>query len=103
MTKHLVLLIILSVVAVFFRAELAYVVHIALQVHDHLVAWLGLVFSAGKWGQLIQLSLVLLLIPVVLGLVISGVYWLIKRKKLPCLMEVIWISWFVLLTALAVR
>lgn len=103
MAKNLVILIIVSILAVFFRTEVAQVIQAVLHVHDRIVDLLASVFSPGQWGQLIELSLVLFCIPVVVGFVVSGVYWLVKRTTLPFLMEVVWVVWFVLLTALAVR
>lgn len=103
MAKHFIFLIGLSIVAVFFRTEVAYVVHGAIYLHDRLVSYLTLVFSGGRWGQLIELGLALFIIPVALGGIIAGVYWLFKRILMPFMMEIIWILWFILLTALALQ
>ncbi|MDF1654804.1 MAG: hypothetical protein P1U34_06780 [Coxiellaceae bacterium] len=103
MVKHFVLLIIVSIVAVFFRTEISYLVHGLLMIHDKIVHGLSAVFSGGQWGQLIELSLTLFIIPVVLGLIIMGIFWVVKRTQLPRIMEFIWIVWFILLTALALQ
>ncbi|MDF1760191.1 MAG: hypothetical protein P1U40_06610 [Coxiellaceae bacterium] len=103
MVKHFVLLIIVSIIAVFFRTEVSYVIHGLLMVHDKIVHGLGVVFSGGQWGQLIELSFTLFIIPVVIGLIVMGIYWLIKRTQLPRMMELIWIVWVILLTALALQ
>jgi hypothetical protein len=103
MAKHFIFLIVISIVAIFFRTEVAYVIHGAINLHDKLVAFLSLIFSGGKWGQLIKLGLALFVLPVFFGGLIAGIYWLFKRIYMPYTMEVIWILWFVLLTALALQ
>ncbi len=103
MVKHFVILIVASILAVFFRTEVSSVVHGVLMVHDIIVQGLGSVFSGGQWGQLIELSFALLILPAFVGLVAGGVFWLIKRAPLPHMMEVIWIIWVVLLTALSLQ
>ena len=103
MAKHFIFLIVLSIIAVFFRTEVAFVIHGAMNVHDKLVSLLGIVFSGGQWGQLIELGLALFIMPVVLGGIVGGVYWMFKHTMMPFLMEIIWICWFVLLTALALQ
>jgi hypothetical protein len=103
LAKHFIILIIVSLLAVFFRVELQFALHGAMNLHDQLVNLLGVVFSGGRWGKLIELALALFIMPVVIGSVIAGVFWLFKRRTMPSMMEVIWILWFVLLTALVLK
>lgn len=103
MAKHFIILIVLSILAVFFRTEVAFILHGALNVHDQLVSFLGNIFSGGQWGQLIELGLALFIMPAFIGGVVAGIFWLFKRNMLPYMMETIWILWFILLTALSLQ
>lgn len=103
MVKHIFILIIVSVLAVFFRTEISYLVHGVLMVHDKVVNLLGAVFSGGRWGQLIELSFTLFILPLFVGAVVAAVYWLIKRAPMDRMMELVWIAWVVLVTALALQ
>lgn len=103
MVKHIVVLIIASIIAVFFRTEVSYIAHGLLMVHDKIVHVLSAVFSGGQWGQLIELSFTLFILPVIFGLIVAGIYWMIKRKAMPRMMELVWIIWVILLTALSLQ
>ncbi len=103
MVKNVVLLVFLSILAVFFRVEIGYVVHGALKLHDLLVSYLSLIFSGGRLGQLIELGLALFLIPSLITGISAGLYWLFKRTMMPFFNEIIWVLWFVLLTALVLQ
>lgn len=103
MAKQFTILIIASILAVFFLHEIGFVVHGYLKVHDELVKGMGVIFSGDQWGRLILLALALFIIPAIVGLILAGVHWLFKRIPMPFTMEVIWMLWLVLITALALQ
>lgn len=103
MAKHFIILVVVSLLAVFFRTEVAFIIHGALNVHDQIVSVLSNIFSGGRWGQLIELGLALFILPVFIGGLVAGIFWLFKRNIMPYMMEIIWILWFVLLTALSLQ
>lgn len=62
--------------------------------------WLSGVFSNGQSGRILAELLALFFIPLIISLVISGIYWSVKRKKLPMFSEILWVLWIVLATVL---
>ncbi len=102
MIKQLLYLIVLSIVVVFFKTQFHSVINFAVYLHEHLISVLNKVFSDDKTGQLIQAMLALILIPCAVGLVVSGIYWAIKRSSMPRTMQIIWITWLVLLTTFTI-
>jgi len=101
MVKHVVLLIILSIAAVFFHTELGYAVNVLLSFHKEVASMMGTIFSNGPIGLVVQAVLSLLIIPIVVGLIVAFLLWLFKKSVLPHTMLTIWVVWVILLVALA--
>lgn len=100
MIKHIVLLIALSVAAVFLKHELAIALHVLLMIHKQLVNGLGIIFSTDAIGEMLQSVLALLLFPVVIGVIISFIHLMTRHAHFPHTMTVIWVCWSVLLVAI---
>lgn len=99
MLKHLVCLVLFSVLVVFFKTELASLMHLALSAYQGLMSALASVFSAGKTGNLVRSALALLLVPLIGGLIVAVLLWIPRRTKLlSYLPEVVWALWFVVVT-----
>jgi len=47
--------------------------------------------------------LALLIIPVGAGIIIGGIYWGFKRSNAPWLMQITWVIWIILATALVIN
>jgi hypothetical protein len=45
--------------------------------------------------SLVVKVIVLLLVPLLLSLIVTFIYWLIKRREIPHLLELTWIMWIV--------
>lgn len=105
MTKFIsfLLLIIFSVVVVFFTKEIQMILHWIAQAHDILLNKLTLLIHGGQTAKLIQLSLSLILIPLILALIPAFIYWLFKRRMLPDYLAVVWAIWFVLVALVSYR
>lgn len=103
MVKHVVFLAGLSIVAVMFQQSLDHVLSVATAVHQHLIGFLSLIFSDDRIGQVVQGVLALLLIPAIIALLVSTVYWVTRRGKMPYVWHVLWGSWLVLLTTFAIK
>jgi hypothetical protein len=103
MAKQFLLLILLTVAAMFFKAQIDDVLNFTVNVHDHFIRLLAIVFSNDGMGRMVQAILALLLIPAIIALIISGVYWLRKKSFSPYTMHIIWISWLVLLTTFTLK
>lgn len=100
MLKHILLLVGLSVAAVFFKGQLVHVLHGLLDIHDRIANGLGIIFSGDEVGRILQAVIALLLIPIVLGVVIAIAHWFIKQAHFPHTMTVIWVSWTILLVTM---
>ena len=103
MIKHGIFLIILSVLAVLFKTELGQALQWTLSFYNQVSSALSVVFSGDKLGLLVQKTLSLILIPLILSLALSLVFWVFKRKAMPGLAYVVWIVWTVLLTLLVMQ
>lgn len=71
------------------------------QLYLVMLSLLGKVFSMSAIGLIIQKVLALLLIPIIIVAIVAGVYWALKRKKLPSFMTLFWGIWL-MLTAIIV-
>ncbi len=102
MFKHVLALIVLSILAVIFKSELAVVLQWIIDWHQHMLTWLGSVFSADKVGVLTQHSLALLIIPVLITAIAALALWILRRKMIPFLPEVMWVVWLLLVALITV-
>lgn len=99
MFKSAIVLIIISVVAMFFQSELGHILRYLLTIHDKIADGLAVVFSNAPAGRVIQETIALIIIPVVVGALAALVWLLIKRNEMPHLMTTVWIIWTILLVA----
>jgi len=100
MIKHILLLVIFSILAVFFKDQLVYVLHGLLFLHNEIANGLGVIFSNDSVGMVLQAVIALLLIPIFIGVVVSLVHWMFKHTLYPRIMEVIWIAWAILVVTM---
>lgn len=100
MIKQILLIILLSLAAIFFHSELSRVLDGLIYAHNFIDKSLGFIFSKDRVGRLIQDMISLLLIPLLGGLIIAALYWMLKRSKLPNAMGVVWALWLVLVIAM---
>lgn len=100
MFKHILMLVLLSVAAIFFQNQLLAVLHFIMKIHDQIADGLGMIFSVSAVGEMVQSVLALLLIPVVLGVLVATAHFLIKQMHFPHTLSVIWVCWAVLLAAI---
>lgn len=103
MFKHILALIILSVLAVLFKTECAVVLHWLMDWHHYLMNSLSSVFSSDKMGVLAQASLALILIPFAVAAIAACGLWVVRRKMLPFLPEVMWVIWLVLVSLITIN
>jgi hypothetical protein len=99
MIKHILMLILLSVAAIFFQSQLMGVLKFFMYVHEQLANGLGVIFSVDKIGEVVQSVIALLLIPAVVGILIAIAHFFIRQQNFPHTMTVIWIAWAVLLVS----
>lgn len=100
MIKQFVLIILLSLAAIFFRTELSHILDRLIYIRNYIAQMLYLIFSNSTAGKLMQSMISLLTIPVLAGFIVAGIFWLIKRVAMPHIMVVIWVLWLILLTTI---
>lgn len=100
MLKHILLVVVISVIMMFFQSELAQVLHYLLTVHDKIADGLAVIFSNALTGRVIQETTALVIIPVFVASIAGVLYWLVKRQEMPQLVIVVWFFWTVLSVAI---
>ena len=103
MTKaiSILVLIILSILAVFFLPEVRIVLHWIADAHQFLLDKLALLIHGDHTAKIVRLTLALVLVPLIIALIPAFIYWLFKRRMMPNYMAVVWVIWFGLVTILA--
>ncbi len=100
MFKHILVLVGLSVAAIFFQSQLLDVLHFLTKIHDQVGSGLELIFSKNTVGEVVQSVFALLLIPVVIGVLVSIAHFFMKQEHFPHTFTVIWVSWAILLAGI---
>ncbi len=99
MLKHILMLVGLSIAAIFFQNQLMHVLRFFMYVHAQIANGLGVIFSVDAVGEVVQSVIALLLIPAVVGILIAIAHFFIKQQHFPHTMTVIWVCWAVLLAS----
>lgn len=100
MFKHILVLVGLSVAAIFFQSQLLGVLHFLTKIHEQVGNGLAMIFSKNTVGEVVQSVFALLLIPVVIGVVVSIAHFFMKQEHFPHTFTVIWVSWAILLAGI---
>ncbi|PIZ04394.1 MAG: hypothetical protein COY58_04330 [Gammaproteobacteria bacterium CG_4_10_14_0_8_um_filter_38_16] len=100
MFKHILLLVILSVAAIFLQSELVHVLHFLMFIYRKITNGLGFVFSVDAAGETVQSVLTLLLIPIALAAIFAITHFFIRKSHFPHTMTVVWSAWAILLAAI---
>ena len=80
MAKQILLLILLTAVAIIFKAQVDDVLNFMVSIHDHFINMLSAIFSSDGVGRVIQAILGMLLIPAIIALIVSTLYWFRKKN-----------------------
>lgn len=97
MLKHAIFMIIFSVLVMMFQSQVGYVLHYMLVAHDQVADILGSIFSNAPAGRMIQETIALVIIPLIIGVIVAFIYWLIKRREVPHIIGAVWFFWTVLI------
>ncbi|HCU05080.1 MAG TPA: hypothetical protein DIC51_02010 [Coxiellaceae bacterium] len=72
--------------------------------HSYLLTHIASIFAQSKeTAQFIQRFVAIIAIPILIPGVISGIYWIFKRRAVPGIELLSWAIWTVLMTALLLR
>lgn len=102
MLKHIIVIIVASILVITFMPFAQEGVHFLLSAHDWISDMLRDVFAGDQAGTLVRELLSLLAIPVAVGLIPVILFWLAKRRWFPWFMELVWVIWLVQTAALVV-
>jgi len=96
MVKQIILIILLSGAAIFFKTQLSHMLDGLIYIHNFIAISLHMIFSDDAVGRLIQDMISLLLIPFIGGLLMVVVFWMFKREAMPHTLSLVWIVWLIL-------
>ena len=100
MLKHIIALLVFSILVLMAMPQAQMGLHILLAAHDWIAEMLKQVFSGGVPGNLIRELLALLAMPLLVGLIPALLYWLAKRQWFPYFIDFVWVTWLIQTAAL---
>ena len=95
MLKQAIALIALSTAIILSMSYAQQGLQLLLTGHDWISGLLTEVFSAGHAGSLARSLIALVSIPVIVGLIPTLTYWLVRRHWFPYFMEIVWVVWLI--------
>lgn len=102
MLKHIIILILLSLLIVLFMPYAQDGLQAIITAHDWISDMLLQVFSGGQAGNITRQLIALLAIPIIAGLIPVIIFWMVKRRWLPCFMTIVWVMWLLQTSALVI-
>jgi len=95
MFKQFLLIVILTAVAVFFMKEFAAILYALAHAQNFLINETAALLPRDTVFKYISKLIVLIAIPILISLLVAFIHWLIKRKEMPRLIDLIWILWVI--------
>lgn len=102
MIKQLIALITLSIVTVLTMSHAQHLLEWLIRGHEWISDLLTNVFSGGSAGNTIRGLIALLSIPILISLIPTIIYWIIRRHWFPYFMETVWVVWLIQAGALII-
>lgn len=96
MIKQSILYLALSILIILFAAHVKFVFVYVNILYLHINQFIEPLFGTGFVGELFRDLFTLILTPLTIAAIPAGIYWLIKRKKMPHFIELTWFFWLVL-------
>lgn len=103
MFKQIAILVILTIIIILTQHYFSVAALALLHAYQFILGHLGAIFSPGTTGTFFRKLIAFLAIPFLVGLILGGLYWIIRKRKLPGLMPIIWGVWLVLTTLLIIK
>lgn len=103
MLRHIALLILLSIIAIFLLHEIGLLLNILVYLHNMIAHFLSGIFSNSTIGKLFSRAISLMLAPIIITALPGFIYWLLTRRELNYVYLFAWIVWIMLVTCLAVH
>src|SRR3990167_4525725 len=89
----LFVIIAISALVVFFMPQAQQVLHLLVDAHDWIADVLTAVFNGGHACNIARELVALLCIPLLAGLIPAILFFVIRKRWLPCFMEIVWVIW----------
>lgn len=103
MLKQILLILLFSLIAVFFKSFLAQGVHGLLHLQSHLNSWLSVVTFHGSAGRIIHATLLLFILPLVCGLLAWLIFRFVRGHNHYFPAVVAWVVWLISLVVMLSR
>lgn len=100
MLKQSIFVIIISIIVFLFGQQISHVLHLIGSLHQQTIHFLSQIFAGGYIGLIIRHVLAVFVIPFIIALIPTGIYYAIKHKPFPFFPHVLWVSWIILETFL---
>lgn len=100
--KQILALVGLSLAIIFAMSYAQQGIQLLLAAHDYISLQLQDVFTGGQAGNIARGLISLLALPVIIALIPTLIYWMIRRHWFPYFIEIIWVVWLVQTGALLV-
>lgn len=100
MGKHILILLLVSIISIIWIKEIAQVLHYMMHLYIVFSKTLSRFIVGGYLIAVVRQSIVLMMVPLLITMVPVGLYWLIKRRLMPHAHEILYIAWFIMLTTL---
>src|SRR3990167_3097548 len=100
LVKNIILLIVLSVFAIYFQTQLMDILKFLMYVHAELAKGLGVIFTVNAVGEVVQSVIALLLIPAVLAVLFAVAHFFIRQHHFQHTLMMVWVCWAIMLAAI---
>lgn len=101
MLRHLLLLIICSILVIFFIREFTLILYALVYLHNLFIHLLGGIFAGDRLGSLIRQAISLMLVPIIITAIPGFIYWLLTHRELGYFYFLTWAVWIMLATCIA--
>ncbi len=95
MFKQFLLIVILTAIAVLFIKEFAGILYALGHAQNFLVNEIAALLPRDTVFRYISKLIILIAIPILISLLAAFIHWLIKRKEMPKLIDLIWLLWVI--------
>jgi len=102
MIKQAIAIVVLSIVVILFMSYSQQAVQLLVNAHHWIAQMLTDVFTGGQAGNIARGLIALLSIPLVVALVPTLIYWIVRKHWFPYFMQMVWVVWLIQVGAILV-
>jgi len=100
MLKQVIAIISISLGVILASSYAQEAVQLLLRGHEWISQLLTEVFSSGSAGDLTRQLIAVLAVPLLIGIIMAVLYWVLRRSWFPYFMPMVWLVWLVQTTAI---